>query len=54
MFVDSHCHLDFPHLAANLDGALEKMRANEVSHALCISVNLDDFPRVLALAENHS
>jgi len=53
MLVDSHCHLDFPQLAANLDGALEKMRANEVSHALCISVNLDDFPRVLALAENH-
>ena len=48
MLVDSHCHLDFPQLAANLDGALEKMRANEVSHALCISVNLDDLPGACA------
>lgn len=54
MLVDSHCHLDFPELANNLDDALEKMRANDVSHALCISVNLEDFPRVRALAESHS
>ena len=29
------------------------MRDNHVSHALCVSVNLDDFPRVRALAETH-
>ncbi|HEX8874263.1 MAG TPA: TatD family hydrolase, partial [Nitrosospira sp.] len=54
MFVDSHCHLDFPDLAGNLDELLDGMRNNYVSHALCVSVNLQDFPRVLALAENHS
>lgn len=54
MLVDSHCHLDFPDLASNLDELLAKMRDNEVSHALCVSVNLQDFPRVLALAEAHS
>lgn len=54
MLVDSHCHLDFPGLAENLDEALGKMRDNEVGHALCISVNLEDFPRVLALAESHA
>src|SRR5690348_9603594 len=32
---------------------MANMRDNEVSHALCVSVNLEDFPRVLALAENH-
>jgi TatD DNase family protein len=53
MFVDSHCHLDFPDLSSNLNELLEKMRANDVSHALCVSVNLEDFPRVLALAETH-
>jgi len=31
----------------------EEMRANGVTHALCISVNLPDFPRVLNLAEAH-
>ncbi len=54
MFIDSHCHIDFPELAANIDGVLEKMRENQVSHCLCISVNLEDFPRVLKLAETHA
>lgn len=53
MLVDSHCHLDFPDLAVNLDELLVNMRDNDVSHALCVSVNLHDFPRVLALAEAH-
>ena len=53
MLVDSHCHLDFPDLAVNLDELLANMCDNDVSHALCVSVNLQDFPRVLALAEAH-
>ena len=51
MYIDSHCHLDFPDLARNLGALLERMRDNEVSHALCVSVNLEDFPRVRALAD---
>jgi TatD DNase family protein len=54
MLVDSHCHLDFPDLASRLDDVMASMRDNGVSHALCVSVNLEDFPRVLALAETHS
>ena len=54
MYIDYHCHLDFPDLACNLGALLERMRDNEVSHALCVSVNLEDFPRVRALAEAHS
>lgn len=54
MYVDSHCHLDFPELAARLDAVLERMRENQVDRALCVSVNLEDFPRVLALAEAHA
>src|SRR5687768_1724618 len=53
MFIDSHCHLDFPDLASNLNELLAGMQDNNVSHALCVSVNLEDFPRVLALAETH-
>lgn len=53
MFIDSHCHLDFPDLAKNLDELLKNMQENDVSHALCISVNLTDFPRVRALAERY-
>ncbi len=53
MFIDSHCHLDFPDLAKDLDGLLHNMRENQVTHALCVSVNLPDFPRVRGLAEAH-
>lgn len=53
MFIDSHCHLDFPDLAANLHQLLDNMTHNQVTHALCVSVNLEDFPRVQALAESY-
>src|ERR1035437_10332059 len=53
MLVDSHCHLDFPELADNLDAVFELMHANQVERALCISVTLEDFPRVRKLAETY-
>lgn len=53
MFIDSHCHLDFPDLASRAPEILANMAANQVSHALCISVDLPDFPKVLAVAEAH-
>lgn len=53
MFIDSHCHLTFPDLAKDIDAILANMRANAVSHALCVSVELATFPQVLNLAENH-
>jgi len=53
MFIDSHCHLNFPDLAKDMDSILANMRANEVSHALCVSVDLATFPQVLQLAEDH-
>src|SRR3989338_8191624 len=52
-FVDSHCHIDFPELAANIDGVLEQMRQNEVVCALCVSVNLEKLLQMLKLAEQH-
>lgn len=54
MFVDSHCHLNFPELKDNLDAIRALMGSNQVSHALCISVTLPDFPQVLALAEQYA
>ena len=53
MFVDSHCHLDFPELAPGLPAVFEAMREARVTHALCISVTLADVPRVLAIAGAH-
>ena len=51
MFVDSHCHINFPELAERLPDILATMQANQVSDALCVSVTLPEFPQVLALAE---
>ncbi len=53
MFIDSHCHLNFPGLVEQLDQLLVNMQDNQVSHALCVSVELPSFPAVLALAEAH-
>ncbi len=51
MFIDSHCHLNFPGLAEDLDAVLANMRANDVSEALCVSVDLASLPQVLELAD---
>jgi TatD DNase family protein len=53
MFIDSHCHLDFPELSEKLPELLANMASKQVSHALCVAVDLPDFPRVRALAELH-
>ena len=53
MFIDSHCHLDFPGLAEREDELFANMAAHRVGAALCISVRLEDFPRVRAIAERH-
>ena len=54
MFVDSHCHLDFPELSDDLPRVLEAMRENAVTHALCIGVEMDAWPAVHALATAHA
>jgi TatD DNase family protein len=53
MYVDSHCHINFPELVADIDGVLAAMQSNGVSHALCVSVSLEAFPQVLGLAERY-
>lgn len=56
MFIDSHCHLDrLDHaaLGTDLPGALQAARARGVEHFLCIGVDLESLPAVLAVAEAH-
>ena len=54
MLVDSHCHLDFPELRADLAGILSRMRDNGVTHALTISTTLQTFPAVRDVARSHA
>lgn len=53
MFIDSHCHLDFPEFRTRLPEVLANMKAAKVEHALCVSVDIPDFPNVLKLAQDN-
>jgi TatD DNase family protein len=53
VFVDSHCHINFPELGSRISDVLESMAENRVTHALCIGVNLPELPGVLQLAADH-
>ena len=53
MFIDSHCHLDFPEFQTRLPEVLANMKAARVEHALCVSVDIPDFPNVLKLAQEN-
>ena len=52
MLVDSHCHLDFPELHADLPGVMSRMSDNGVTHALTISTTLQTFPAVREVARS--
>ena len=52
--VDSHCHLNFEPLNAGLEDVLQRARDNGVGHMLCVSVALETFPEIRALAHGHA
>lgn len=51
--IDSHCHINFPQLGGDIEGIVSRMKAAEVSTALCVSVTLESFPAVLEIAKAH-
>ena len=51
--VDSHCHIDFPELAKNLSGVLDRMRENGVGLAVCAGVSIEGFPKILELVQEN-
>ena len=51
--VDSHCHLDFPQLAGDLDDVIARARAAGVSRMVTICTRLRLLPQVQAIAEAH-
>jgi len=53
MYVDSHCHLNFPDLAQDLPEILRRMETNQVTHALVVSVDMPDWPGLIELVEPH-
>ncbi|MDH3514539.1 MAG: TatD family hydrolase, partial [Gammaproteobacteria bacterium] len=51
--VDSHCHLNFDPLNTSLDDVIRRARDNGVGHMLCVSVTLETFPEIHAIAHDH-
>lgn len=51
--VDSHCHLNFDPMGDDLAGVLARARENNIDYMLCVAVNIEDYPEVLAIAEAH-
>jgi TatD DNase family protein len=52
--VDSHCHLDFPQLADDLDGVIARARAAGVARMVTIATTLPTVPAARAIAEAHA
>ena len=53
MFTDSHCHLSFPALKAQLPQIRQAMLEAQVDRALCICTTLEEFEEVHALATTY-
>lgn len=53
MYTDSHCHLSFPELSAQLPEILSAMSQAGVDRALCICTTLEEFEAVHGLALAH-
>ncbi|MBF0393133.1 MAG: TatD family hydrolase [Alphaproteobacteria bacterium] len=53
MLVDSHCHLDFPDFAEEMDEVVARAGRAGVGLMLTICTHITRFERVLAIAERH-
>jgi TatD DNase family protein len=51
MLIDSHCHLDFPDFADELDAVVARARAGGIARMVTISTRVARHAGVLAIAE---
>jgi TatD DNase family protein len=56
MYIDSHCHLDRVDLSpydGDFSRLMEATRESGVSHQLCVSIDLESYPQMLALVDSY-
>ncbi len=53
MYIDSHCHLNFPELASQLPEILSAMQAAQVHQAVVICTTMEEFGAVQGLARQY-
>lgn len=54
MLIDSHCHLDFPELAADRAGVLARAKAAGIDGMVTISTRVKRFDEIRAIAEENA
>ena len=54
MYIDSHCHISFPELRDKIDEVMQNMAYHKVTHALCVSVTLENFEEVITMANRYN
>jgi len=52
LLVDSHCHINLEPLSEDIPGVLERAKKNNVLYMLCVSLTLEDFPKIVTLFES--
>jgi TatD DNase family protein len=53
MLVDSHCHLDFPDFAEDLDGIVSRARTAGIGRMVTVSTRVKRLKDLLAIAERY-
>lgn len=53
MWIDSHCHLNYPDFEAELPDVLARARNAEIDYMLTICTKVTEFETVKALADDH-
>lgn len=54
MYIDSHCHIPMIEGDSSAEDIINHARENAIEHMLVVSIDLETYPEVLALAENFS
>lgn len=51
LLIDSHCHVNFEELRKDYPEIVQRMQANQVHRALCVSVNIPDWAPMMEMVE---
>ncbi len=51
--ADSHCHINFPQLQEKIESVMSLAERMSVRYMLCVAVNLEDYPGILALSDEY-
>lgn len=51
--IDSHCHIPLLSENMSVDDILSNAKENDISHLLCVAIDLDGSPDIINLAKEH-